>query len=102
MTYSKIDYYYKRSKKMKEITDCPFDYDFEVGDVVVWANGFVGIAGREQECIDEGITKDDAVSYFIYGIDKDTTERFDDAMKSARDYFLEMTENFDDYGNRIW
>jgi hypothetical protein len=80
-------------KKMKEVD---IDYEFSVGDVVVWANdGVLAIADSEQECIDEGITKDGMVSYFIYGIDKDTTERFDYEMERGRAYMLEKAKGFD-------
>jgi hypothetical protein len=72
------------------------DYDFAVGDVVVWANdGFLGIADSEQECIDEGITRDGAVSYFIYGIDKDVTENFDYEIGKCRARQEEMARDFD-------
>ena len=78
---------------MKKVT---IDYDFAVGDVVVWTNdGFLGIADSEQECIDEGITKDGMVSYFIYGIDKDITERFDYEMERGRAHLLEKAKDFD-------
>jgi hypothetical protein len=77
---------------MREVT---IDYEFEVGDVVVWANGLLAIADSEQECIDEGITRDGAVSYFIYGIDKDVTENFDYEIEKCRAMQEEMARDFD-------